>query len=240
MLNQDTSHSDLLMALLTHISKVSLLILAFVWQKKPMQKTSRLITVILIIFSNLIYSQGFAQDDIGVEAAQKYFTPGRSISSGSGRLLSLHYSSFLKSRAYKWGTATSQDKTGWQGLGVTYKIGEWTNSMDLNLRIDYLQYEVEDHKPIKLSFMPLVTFPDVKAEFPLYFGAGVGAGVFISQLERESTLTLDYSLLFGVRFTEIFGRGGFFLEGGIKDHLHVLSDGQFMGQYLGFGLVFSI
>lgn len=224
------------MASLTHISNVSLLILEFVWQTKCMQRTSLLLTVILVIFSNLL----FAQDDIGVEAAQKYFTAGKSLASSSGRLLSLHYSSFLKSKAYKWGNATSQDKTGWQGLGVTYKIGEWTNSMDLNLRIDYLQYEVEDHRPIKLSFMPLVTFPDVKAEFPLYFGAGVGAGVFISQLERESTLTFDYSLLFGVRFTEIFGRGGFFIEGGIKDHLHVLSDGQFMGQYLGFGLVFSI
>lgn len=185
--------------------------------------------------------------EVGKEAAQKYFAPSDTAQPSAQnynpakRTLALMVGGYFESKAYKWGNKSPYEKAGLQTIGVTYKVGEWTDSMDLNLRVEYLQYEFDNQgKPIKLSFLPLVTFPDAAANFPLYFGAGLGPGIFISQLEDESNITLDYQLVFGVRVMDLFGRGGFILEAGVKDHLHVLSDGQFMGQFLSLGAVFSI
>jgi hypothetical protein len=125
-------------------------------------------------------------------------------------------------------------------MGLTYKMGEWTDSMDLNLRIDYQQYALREDRPIKLGFLAAVTFPDAAAHFPLYFGGGIGPGVFVSQIKDESPVSLDYQLYLGARVVNVIGRSGFFIEYGVKDHLLILSDGQFIGQYLAMGMVFSI
>ncbi len=184
------------------------------------------------------------QPEVGRQAAQKYFSKSRVPSSYAGspshRLLGLHWGGFLNSKAFDWGQKSVTERTGDQTVGVTYKIGEWVQAMDLNIRFEYTQYAFQEKNPIKLSLLPLFTFPESSADFPLYFGGGVGAGVFMSQMDKESTLSLDYQLVFGLRLQNIWGRSGFFIESGIKDHLHLLSDGQFTGQFLGAGAVFSL
>lgn len=174
---------------------------------------------------------------------KKYFSDGAgrrpAVSSGS-RLLALHFGSFVNSKAFVWGGDSSVSKIGRENFGLTYKIGEWTNSMDLHMRVDWSEFKVEGQRAAKISFLPLVTFPDVAADFPLYFGAGIGVGAFVQQIRKESSLSFDYQLLIGARLLNVFGRAGFFLETGIKDHLHVLSDGQFNGQFLTLGAVFEI
>lgn len=178
---------------------------------------------------------------VGRAAAQKYFIKEDS-SSGvvNTRLLSLHIGGYLRSKAYQWGDRASDESIGVQTTGVTYKIGEWPQTMDLNLRIDYMQFEVGRSRPIKVSFLSMMTFPDSATGFPLYFGAGIGPGIFLSQMLGESVLSLDYQLIFGVRWTDIWRNSGFFIESGIKDHLHVLSDGQFTSQFLTAGAVFKL
>jgi hypothetical protein len=42
----------------------------------------------------------------------------------------------------------------------------------------------------------------------------------------------------GVRFENIYEGAGFLIEGGLKNHLHLLTDGQFNGTYLAGGMVF--
>jgi len=189
--------------------------------------------------SNKELSSG--QPRVGRAAAQKYFvknsTEGDSINT---RLLSLHIGGYLRSKAQNWGSQTLADQVGVETIGVTYKIGEWIRTMDLNLRIDYFQYDVDKEKPIKVSFIPLLTFPDAATDFPLYFGVGAGAGFFLNQLERESSLSLDYQLIFGVRWTDLWNHSGFFIESGIKDHVHILTDGQFRSQFLSAGAVFKL
>lgn len=178
---------------------------------------------------------------VGRAAAQKYFA--KEVQTGGSintRLLSLHIGGYLHSKAYQWGNRASNEQVGVQTTGVTYKIGEWTQTMDLNLRVDYFQYEIEKDRPIKISFLPLLTFPDSATNFPLYFGIGAGPGVFLSQIAKESSLSLDYQLIFGVRWNDIWHNSGFFIESGIKDHLHVLSDGQFTSQFLTAGAVFKL
>jgi hypothetical protein len=177
---------------------------------------------------------------VGRQAAQKYFSKTQVDEPAGSRILSLHAGGYINSKSYEWGKKGVSEKTGYQTLGVTYKIGEWIRAMDFSLRIDYLQYSFLQKNPIKLSVVPLFTFPDSASNFPLYFGGGLGAGVFLSQLERESNLSLDYQLIFGFRMQDIWGHSGFFIESGIKDHVHLLSDGQFTGQFLVAGAVFSL
>lgn len=179
---------------------------------------------------------------VGRTAAQKYFVKeGQDDDSGvNTRLLSLHVGGYLKSKAMQWGSQATSEQVGVQTMGVTYKIGEWVRTMDLNLRIDYFQYEVDKEKPIKVSFLPLLTFPDAATDFPLYFGMGLGAGFFLKQMQRESNLSIDYQLVFGIRWTDLWNKSGFFIESGIKDHIHLLSDGQFTSQFLTAGAVFKL
>lgn len=178
---------------------------------------------------------------VGRAAAQKYFTKEiKSETIMNHRLLSLHFGGYLRSKSYQWGTESTSESTGVQTVGVTYKVGEWPQLMDLNLRIDYFLYELEKIKPIKISFIPLLTFPDAGANFPLYFGLGVGPGLFLNQISKESSLSLDYQLIFGLRWNDIWRSSGFFIESGIKDHIHVLSDGQFTSQFLTAGAVFKL
>lgn len=178
---------------------------------------------------------------VGRLAAQKYFTKDAQTGNQlTDRLISLHVGGYMHSKAYLWGSEAATEKAGVQTTGVTYKIGEWPQTMDLSLRLDYFQYEIGNSRPIKISFLPMLTFPDSGSGFPLYFGGGIGPGVFISQISQESALALDYQLIFGLRWPDIWRNSGFFIESGIKDHLHVLSDGQFTSQFLTAGAVFKL
>lgn len=179
--------------------------------------------------------------EVGKQAAQKYFTKTQAPTlMPSSRLISLHWGGYINSKAYEWGKSAVTERVGDQSVGVTYKLGEWSQSMDLSMRVDYMQYTFANKNPIKLSLLPLFTFPESSAHFPLYFGGGIGMGAFLTQMENESNLSLDYQLVFGLRMQDIWGHSGFFIESGIKDHLHLLSDGQFTGQFLGAGAVFSL
>ena len=187
-----------------------------------------------------------AQPVVGRSAAAKYFSerdPAEqnspsSFGGSSDHYLALHFGRYMSSQSYDWG-AGQVDDLGKNNFGVTYRVGEWYKSMDLNLRIDYIEYDFPGEKPAKISFMPLITFPDAGSRFPLYFGAGVGMGVFMKQLSGKSALSLDYQLVLGARFFDIFENTGFFIEAGLKNHVHLLSSGQFNGTFLSGGLVFT-
>jgi hypothetical protein len=157
---------------------------------------------------------------------------------GAPRYLALQFGLFPDEETYKWGKKGNDD-VGNYLVGVTYRVGEWTNSMDLAIRADLVTYEVDDKKPIKLSLLPVVTFPDAKSGFPLYFGAGVGLGVYFKQLDNESSLSFDYQLIAGTRFFNLLGSAGIIFEIGLKNQLFILSDGQHNGVYGSLGGVFT-
>jgi hypothetical protein len=153
--------------------------------------------------------------------------------------LALHVGSYLSDNSYKWGIPENQENVGRWNLGVTYRVGEWVNSMDLLMRFDVSRFALNEDSVTKFSFLPIITFPDASSRFPLYFGAGIGLGVFGTQLNGESSLALDYQLLAGARFFNIWDMTGLFVEGGIKNHVHIFSDGQFNGTYITTGLLFT-
>jgi hypothetical protein len=196
---------------------------------------------------------------VGRGAAVKYFekrspdaaeeeannsNTSRPSSSGSesAHYLALHFGKMMSSTAYEWGTESKQTDVGDFTAGLTYRVGEWRNSMDLNLRIDFIQYKIVgegEQKPLKMSILPLITFPDAASKFPLYFGFGVGPGIFFRQTDHEASLALDYQLIAGARFFDVFENAGFFIESGLKNHLQLWDSGQFNGTFLSAGAVFT-
>jgi hypothetical protein len=202
----------------------------------------------------------------GREKAQEYFNerqsakeeaaPRRMNNDGGAmpRYLAIHLGGFFTSKAYNWGTdgpdhQADRDDAGKFNMGVTYRMGEWVNSMDLAMRFEYTSYTLtefdnstltsHDEDSRKLSFSFLMTFPDANSRFPLYFGAGIGPGFMVKKLEDESALVLDYQLVAGARFLDVIENVGFMVESGMKNHLSLLSSGQFNGVFINVGTVFA-
>lgn len=177
----------------------------------------------------------------GRERAQQYFQR-KSASQPVGaddHYLALHLGGFLDSDSYKWGWSSKSSGEAKSSIGVTYRVGEWVNSMDFLARIDFNTYDLKEGRATKMSLLPLITFPDATSRFPLYFGAGAGLGIFFKQVPDESNLSLDYQLVAGARVFNLFETAGFFGEVGYKNHIHLLSDGQLNGITMALGAVFT-
>lgn len=192
-----------------------------------------------------------ANQKVGRKAAERYMGPKqaapekeapareRSFSGGpDAHYLAVHIGGFVSDNAYKWG-AGDQTNVGKWNMGVTYRMGEWINSADFGIRLDLASYGLSEGRPTKLSFVPVLMFPDASSKFPLYFGGGIGPGVFLTQLTAESAISLDYQIFAGVRFFDLYRNTGAFIEAGLKNHFLLLSDGQFNGTYAAVGLVFT-
>lgn len=186
---------------------------------------------------------------VGRKAAEKYMgpnvapttapSPAGSQLTSSDHYLAVHIGEYVSDNAYRWGSNDNQTDVGDATIGVTYRVGEWVNSMDLAFRLDYSAFGLQDGTAGKLSFMPMITFPDASSRFPLYLGAGLGLGIFTKQIDKESALSLDYTLVLGARFFEVFANTGFFVEAGMKNSLFLLTDGQFNGTFVAVGPVFT-
>lgn len=208
----------------------------------------------MIFFFSYSYAQKVEVDDDSVQevpirqetgrkAAQKYFQQrkGRSVassSSGGPRFLALHLGRAFDESSNKWGNNNSDD-VGRLDIGVTYRVGEWTNSMDLMFRANFFTYSLNEGNATKLSLMPMITFPDASSRFPLYFGAGAGLGIFLKQIRKESSLSLDYQIVAGARFFDVFNSVGVMFELGMKNHIFLTSDGQYQSVFGAVGAVFN-
>jgi hypothetical protein len=173
--------------------------------------------------------------DMDTDREVKVASPG---STSNQNVLMLHVGGYTNSSSYQWHGADKRLNVGKATYGVTYLFGTWAN-IDVNIRFDFNEFKLDDERVTKLSFLPLWTFPMADSKFPLYFGGGAGLGVFFTQITDESNLSLDYQLVAGARFTELYENLGVFVEFGLKNHLHLLSDGQFNGTALSTGAVFT-
>jgi len=154
------------------------------------------------------------------------------------KLLMLGLGTYLNSKSYAWQGSASQDNVGRANYGLTYLFDQW-NAIDVNFRAEFIEYQLDKDNATKLSLLALWTFPSAESHFPLYFGGGVGPGVFFKQIKEESTLSLDYQLVAGFRFLDVVENFGFFLEVAMKNHLLLLSDGQLNGTAMNAGGVFT-
>ncbi len=197
---------------------------------------------ILMTFFALGFAFEANAQEVGREAAGTYFAKGNRAAaavSDQDHFLAIHAGQFMESTSWEWGQHERAEKTGNYSVGVTYRVEKYTSLIDLNIRIEANEYDVVGEKPFKLSFMPVLTFPEAASKFPLYFGAGAGGGVFFRQVKDESFISFDYQLLLGARFFDIYENAGFFIETGLKNHLLLTSSGQFNGVFLSAGAVFT-
>ncbi len=182
---------------------------------------------------------------VGRKAAQKYMgqateeeTRGPASVTKEAHYLAVHIGTYVGDDSYKWGSE-HESNIGKLNLGVTYRIGEWANAADLDFRADFSTFNLNEGSATKLSFLPVIIFPDASSHFPLYFGAGVGPGFFLKQISGQSAISLDYQLFLGARFFNVLDNTGFFVEAGVKNHFHLLSNGQFNGSFIATGALFT-
>lgn len=221
--------------------------MGFVW--KDFSRKFFLVVMSFLVLTGLVLigsTTAFAKE-VGRKKAAEYFdkeiepakeTFEKATKGSSEHLLMLHIGSYTNSTAYAWKGSDKRDGVAKSSYGVTYLFDQWHN-IDVNLRADFNEFKLDDTRATKLSLMPLLTLPMAESHFPLYFGIGAGVGVFFTQVEQESSLSFDYQLMVGARFTELIENFGVFIEYGLKNHLHALSDGQLNATAISGGAVFT-
>lgn len=157
----------------------------------------------------------------------------------SDHYLTVSLGKMTSSDAYKWGQDSKETDVGGMLFDLTYRLTMDESLYDQGVRISYADFTPAGQRAQKLSFMYAMLLPDAGSQFPLYFGLAAGPGVFMKQLSGESSLTLDYQLLLGLRLFNVFNKSGFSLEGGLRNHLQLTSDGQFNSVYVSAGAVFT-
>lgn len=153
--------------------------------------------------------------------------------------LTVGINTYLNSDVYNWGQSGKEEKVGKSGFDMSYRIGKYSSVVDEGIRVSYSEYNPAGFSASKLSLMYAWTLPDAGSKFPLYFGFAAGPGIFFKQISGESPISLDYQLYFGLRLFNIFENTGFYIESGLKNHLHITSDGQLNGTYISAGAVFT-
>lgn len=211
----------------------------------------RKITLFLILISTMnVYANA---PKVGKRAAAKYFQAQNSSSEtesynrepaseplgSQDHYLALGFGSFTQSDVYKWGQDSKQEDVGKFGVDMTYRLTSDDSLFDQALRVSYNEFKPAGQHSSKLSFMYAMMLPDASSQFPLYFGIAAGPGVYLKQISEESSLSLDYQLFLGLRLFNVFESTGFYIEGGLRNHLHLASDGQFNGTFISAGAVFT-
>jgi hypothetical protein len=218
--------------------------------------SSNLMKVTLLAFVLMSQSALANAPKVGRNAAAKYFqAQGKADSSepvyerrnpssidslsSDERYLALGVSNYMSTDSYNWGLSGKEENIGKWGVDLTYRISQYNNLMDQAIRISYTEFEPTGKRTSKMSFMYALTLPDAGSKFPLYFGFAAGPGIFFKQLENESPIALDYQMFAGLRLFNLLENTGFYVEGGLKNHLQLTSDGQLNGFYVSVGAIFT-
>ena len=181
----------------------------------------------------------------GKQAAMKYFTAKRrpadapsTVSSRAGskkgggdELLALSVGTLVNGEGYQWAEC---DFSGW-GVELFYQKPS-TGTFLKGYHLELQNFSVGEQEFSKVSFLLSFSFPQ-SLSFPVYIGVAAGPGMFLQQQEGESEFAFDYKGYFGLRFDE--ANSQYFLQTGVKNHIHMLSDGQFIGWFVSSGVAYK-
>lgn len=218
---------------------------------------SKYFILIIILINPMIVQYSYANaPKVGRTAAAKYFQAKNKTQdypvedqlrepssvealSDQEHFLAVGIGTFTQSDSYNWGVSGKEEEVGKYGVDMMYRLQQEGYLFDQALRISYNEYKPVGERTSKLSFMYAITLPDAGSKFPLYFGLAAGPGIFLKQLSGESSLSIDYQLFLGLRLFNLFEKTGFYIEGGMRNHLLVTSDGQLNGTFISAGAVFT-
>ena len=196
--------------------------------------------VLLLIGFMAVVHQSFAVET-GKAAAMKYFTdqpasikaPRGPASSGTsyGQLFSVSAGTLIQGKSYQW---AGEDLGGWN-MQIAYRRNAGYYLAQA-FHLEFQKFTEAQQEFSKISLLLNFVFPR-SVTFPVYLGVGAGPGFFLKQLVNESSLTLDYKGYVGLRLNQEHSQ--FILESGIKNHVHMLSDGQFIGWFISSGVAYK-
>jgi hypothetical protein len=180
--------------------------------------------------------------DTGKTAAMKYFSAkGESNLRGPQslkestteykNLLALSVGTLISSQSYQW---DGKNKEGWSVEGSYLRQGE---NISQGFHLEYQKFNDSFAEELsKVSFLISFTFP-ARVSFPVYIAVAAGPGYFIKQRKDESEFSLDYKAFLGLRLNQ--SQSQYFVQSGVKNHVHVLSDGQFIGWFVSSGVAYK-
>ncbi len=204
-----------------------------------MLKLCILLTLILSIKPSL----GMGAET-GKTAALKYFTgdakrqvktrvpASQSFNLQGDQILAVAVGSLINSKSYNW--AGEESIPGWNVEVFYQKAG--TGIFGQGFHLEMQKFATGDDELTKVSMLFSLTFPR-RLSFPVYLGVAAGPGYFLKQKENESDFAFDYKAYLGLRLNQIHSQ--YFVQSGVKNHVHVLSDGQFVGWFVSSGVAYT-
>ena len=180
--------------------------------------------------------------ETGKKAAMKYFTkkpaststfkaPRGPASTSYAQLFSLSAGALVNGKSYQW----LDDELGGWNLQLSYRRAT-TGWLAQAFHLEFQKFTTLEEEFSKVSFLLNFVFPR-SISFPVYIGAGAGPGFFLNQYNNESLWTMDYKGYIGLRLNQDHSQ--FILESGVKNHVHMLSDGQFIGWFVSSGVAYK-
>lgn len=146
-------------------------------------------------------------------------------------IVGLSVGGLFNSKSYGW---MDESFKGWS-VEATYQ-SPMAGYFARGFHLEYQKYITDRADLGKVSFLMSFTFPR-RVDFPVFLGVAAGPGYFTKQIKNESEFTIDYKGYVGLRFTQ--QNAQYYLQSGIKNHVHMLSDGQFISWYLSSGVAYK-
>lgn len=146
-------------------------------------------------------------------------------------LLGISVGSLLNSKSYSW---LEEETSGWSVEAQYLSQGDGYLSRGYHLELQKFSYK--NRELTKLSFLMSLNFPR-RLSFPVYIGVAAGPSYFVQQVKGSSEFALDYRAYAGLRLNGTYGQ--YFLQSGVKNHIHVLDSGQFIGWFFSSGVAYK-
>lgn len=177
----------------------------------------------------------------GKGAAMKYFSkkpsaqirtsPAQTKPTGDSGLMAFSVGTLVSSKSYQW---LGNDFQGWN-VDIGYRPAS-KGYFGRSYHLEYQKFTDVVEELSKMSFLMSFSFPR-RLSFPVYVGIAAGPGFFFKQKDDESEFTFDYKAYLGVRLNQAHSQ--YFIQSGVKNHVHMLSDGQFIGWFVSSGVAYK-
>ena len=105
-------------------------------------------------------------------------------------------------------------------LGLSQRLREFPTVGSADLRVELRSMRLSTHREWLVSVTSVFSLPDVSSGFPVYAGAGGGAGLFPRHLvKKRPVLSLNALLFGGVRMVDWYENAGAFGEVSVQFQL---------------------
>ena len=125
-------------------------------------------------------------------------------------------------------------------LSFTQNVREIKDLGDVQLRASLLASQLEEGKEVSLELSALLTFPEIRSQFPIFFGMGFGLGFYpFYILEDIPSFSFHSPFLLGIRLFEIYHNLGVGAELNLRIHFPMSERQFYLETTLQFQIIFQ-